>query len=71
MRGLDLKLSTKLGHYQQISFHELTRNLEKRVYRGQVTKPIFHERKIVFVQFSKILLLYFRWKQIYKILDIT
>ena len=68
MRGFDLKLSRKSGHYQRISFHELAGNLEKRVHRGQVPKPIFHERKIVFLQFSKILLLYFRWKQIYKTL---
>ena len=41
---------------------------QKRVHCDQVSKRIFHERKIAFLQFSTISALFFRWKQIEEIL---
>ena len=37
---------------------------QKRVHCDQVSKPVFHEKKITFLRFSKIWVLFFRWKQI-------
>ena len=52
----------KMKNYLMCSYHQ------KRVHYDQVSKRIFHERKIAFLQFSRMLSLFFRWKQIEEIL---